>query len=696
MNNPFPRRLGLRWLTAATILSLALLAAPEAHAQAPQGHLASIFPAGGQQGQTLQVTVRGNDLDGATGIRASGDGVTGEVLNVKKGKTVTTATVSVTIAPDAQPGRRDLRLVTPGGVTNRARFVVGQLPEVVEKEPNSGLAASQTLPALPVVVNGQIFAADKDTFRFSARAGQTIVFQVRAQQLLPFIADAVPGWFQPVLTLYDAAGNNLAYVDDFRFHPDPVLIQEIERDGDYAVEIRDSIYRGRDDFVYRLSIGVLPYLTDIYPLGAKQGTTAKVDLFGANLATGEMDLELPPDGPPLRYVRSSLGGIRSNRLPFEVGRTDEIGETEPNDSARQAHPIRTPVTINGRIQHHGDVDNFLLTAQPRQRLVVDVRARRLESPLDSIVTLLDADGRTLAKNDDTEDPASPLVTHHADSHLVYTFRSGGKYILRIADVQGKGGEEYAYRLVVSPPRPDFQLRVTPDNPRVGQGATAVMTVRALRRDGFQGRIDLAVQNLPPGFTTSGTVIPENLDEVILTLTAPTHAPLGIHTPTVLGTATIGDRTVTRRALPAEDVMQAFIYHHLLPTREFLLTVVEPGPFKLIPQMPEGYIRFAAGRTAFVVVKAVRKPQARGAIRLTLQNPPKGVNMRGVVIPPGKDEAKAEIRYANQLPSTVRFNLIIRGTMKAGKKTLTSITPAILALGPAAKAPPVSKPARKKP
>ena len=71
-------------------------------------------------------------------------------------------------------------------------------------------------------------------------------------------------------------------------------------------------------------------------------------------------------------------------------------------------------------------------------------------------------------------------------------------------------------------------------------------------------------------------------------------------------------------------------------------------------------------------------------------------MQGAVIAANEDETKCEIRYPNQLPSTVKFNLIISGTMRAGKKTLTTITPAILALGPAAKAPPSPKPAAKKP
>ena len=83
-----------------------------------------------------------------------------------------------------------------------------------------------------------------------------------------------------MLTLYDARGKELAYADGFRFKQDTVLICKVPADGQYVLGIRDSLYRGREDFVYRLSIGALPYITHIYPLGGKRGTTVAVQWHG--------------------------------------------------------------------------------------------------------------------------------------------------------------------------------------------------------------------------------------------------------------------------------------------------------------------------------------------------------------------------------------------------------------------------------
>ncbi len=69
------------------------------------------------------------------------------------------------------------------------------------------------------------------------------------------------------MTIRDSQGNELAYGDHYRFHPDPVLYCKIPKSGQYVLEIRDALYRGREDFVYRVALGELPFVTDIFPLG---------------------------------------------------------------------------------------------------------------------------------------------------------------------------------------------------------------------------------------------------------------------------------------------------------------------------------------------------------------------------------------------------------------------------------------------
>ena len=130
-------------------------------------------------------------------------------------------------------------------------------------------------------------------------------------------------------------------------------------------------------------------------------------------------------------------------------------------------------------------------------------------------------------------------------------------------------------LVLDAPHPDFTLRIAPDNPRLGVGDTAAITVAAVRHDDFSGEIKLAVENLPPGYAASQALIAAGQNEGRLTITSPAGAATGVLSPVITGMATIGKDTVLRKAESAESLMQAFAYTHVLPTKQLFLAVI-PG------------------------------------------------------------------------------------------------------------------------
>jgi len=619
-------RFRLFGLIAPVALALPCFTSSFANAREYAPYVMYAFPAGAQRGTTVERMVRGRGLEGASDVRVSGKGVTTKVIAVEEPSTrlqqrsanrqdqaenPNVVRFSITVAADAEPGPRDLWIITPKGPTNRLKFIVGQVPEVDElddNKENNELDTPQALESLPILVNGQIDQADRDIFRFPAKAGHSLVCELQGQSILPYIADAVPGWFQASLTLYDSAGNELAYVDDWRFRPDPVIIYKVEKDGEYMLEIKDVLFRGREDFVYRLSIGTLPFITHIYPLGGQRDTDAKVQLFGVNLPTASVDFAVPGDSPSLRHVKVNGGGFTSNTLPFGVGDFPESQEAEPNNAIDQAQKIETPLTINGRIQQKGDADYFVFTGKANTVVAIDARARRLESPLDSIITLFNATGGQLAENDDTIDESQGLITQHADSYLRYTIRADGDYVVRIGDIRGHaGGEEYAYRLTIAPPKQDFDLRVFPANLAVPQGASALAKVKAYRWDGFNGEINVSAAGLPPGFVAGDIAIGPGLKEARFTITAPPNAPFGIVLPTFQGKAKIGEEEIVRTADPAEDLMQAFYYRHDVPTAEMLLAPVELRSVALSNNSPPTQVHeIVQGGNLSVVVKASRE------------------------------------------------------------------------------------------
>lgn len=186
----------------------------------------------------------------------------------------------IKISPDATPGQREVRFKTSFGLSNPRFFRVAGFKEYSETEPNNKIADTAVTGSLPAVINGQIMPGDVDRFAFTARKGTRLVASAAARELIPYLADAVPGWFQATLALYDDKGARVAYADDYRFHPDPVLRYLVPETGSYVLEIKDAIYRGREDFVYRITLGPTPFVTSIFPLGGRAGTKASVQAKG--------------------------------------------------------------------------------------------------------------------------------------------------------------------------------------------------------------------------------------------------------------------------------------------------------------------------------------------------------------------------------------------------------------------------------
>ena len=269
-------------------------------------------------------------------------------------------------------------------MSNPLVFHVGQLPEVsrkpmitrhlqvlgkeelaLRKRPDSEVEERITLPC---TVNGQIASGEVNRYRFKARKGQRLVISTQARQLIPFIADAVPGWFQPVLALYDANGKEVAYDDDYRFKPDPVIFYEVPKDGEYVLAIYDAIYRGREDFVYRVTIGELPFVTSIFPLGGRAGDPAADRDERLEPGSGRADAAREPT-----QRRESIGSPPARRDSFPTAcpspwtRCRNAFEKEPNNDPAHAQKVKLPIIINGRIDRPDDWDVFQFTGQPARR-----------------------------------------------------------------------------------------------------------------------------------------------------------------------------------------------------------------------------------------------------------------------------------------------------------------------------------------
>ncbi len=548
------------------------------------------------------------------------------------------AVIEVTIDRDAQTGDRELRLASHEGLSNPLCFQVGTLPEVCEKTFTGGRAAPVLDP--PMLLNGQVTPGEVDHVHLRLRSGQKLVISLQARRLIPYLADAVPGWFQAIMTLHDSSGNEVAWSDDYRFSPDPVILYEVPANGVYTLEVRDAIYRGRNDFVYRIAVGQLPFVAEVFPMGGPTATAVAASIRGWNLTTETLQLDTRPGPVAVRQISLGPGDGPCNDVRYAVSTLPEVTETEPNNADAKAHEVAFPVVVNGRIGQPGDVDIFGFQGRTGREIVVEVFARRLHSPLDSYLRLTDSMGKDLAVNDDHKDREMGLLTHQADSYVRVRLPRDGRYLVFLSDAQRRGGSTHAYRLQLRNAQPDFALRLVPSCINVPPGGTSKVTVHALRKDGFDGEIKLALADTPDGFTLSSTQVPAGQESVEAQFRAPRGAHRQVLPLRIDGQAEIGGVQVSHPAIPAEDMMQAFLWRFLVPRRELLAAVRGPRPIPAVWRpLATGFqvayttpVRIPLGGTAKVAIKAPQalpgnEGTALSSVRYRLCNRPRGVTLR---------------------------------------------------------------------
>lgn len=413
-------------LAPLVTFSLAMVAvSPAASAQTAPPTLQTVSPTGAQRGTRVTLTLRGTNIGAATRIIFSEPGFVARITTVEeipvempvtpKGVVRTDAPIDdkarkyeiaavLTIAADVPHGVHAFRLETPLGVSNLLRFAVSSLPETAEREPNdAGTPGKVTLPAALVGALGS--PGDVDAFAFSAKAGEEMVFQV--------VARPVGSRLDSVVRLLDGSGKVLAENNDLDLSRDSVLTWHFAAAGVYTVTIEDVEHGGaKEGFAYRIYAGALPYVTQIFPLGVPRGG-AGIAARGVNLGGAtEVRVAGEPSAPRARTTQVSVptaAGPALNRKVASLGGYPETLEVEPNDDAAVARPLAIPSTVNGRVSSGeaalagvrtskgSDQDLFRFTARKGQKLVFDVTAQQLGSPLDSIIEVLDANGRIVPR-----------------------------------------------------------------------------------------------------------------------------------------------------------------------------------------------------------------------------------------------------------------------------------------------------------
>ena len=451
------RRLRFSYVAAAT----AVLLGSRLHAASPQ--LTYIYPPGVQRGREHTVAFAGARLKDADEVLFYDSGA-----KVKKLEVVNPQNVRVTIdvAKDCRLGEHMAAVRTRSGISDYRSFFVGALPAVDEKEPNNDFDKPQSIDQ-NVCVAGTLQNEDADYYRIHANKGQRLSVEIEGIRL-------GQAYFDPFVSILDKNRFELASVDDTVLaKQDPLVSVVIPEDGDYTILVRESSYRGADNCHYRMHVGNFPRPTVAYPAGGKRGEQLKVELIGDATGPIEQKVTVPTDPhADAGLFIEDKGGITPSPVPFRAFDEGNVLETEPNDELKTANDAELPLALNGRMQKKGDADCFKFPARKGQVWEIECYARRIGSPMDSVITIYKDDkAKTLiAGNDDARGQ---------DSYLRWQVPEDGNYYIRITDHLGQGGDTYVYRVEMSPVKPSLTIGI-PRVERYGQSRQSIVIPRGNR------------------------------------------------------------------------------------------------------------------------------------------------------------------------------------------------------------------------
>jgi hypothetical protein len=451
-----------------------------------------LTPTGLQAGQDVILTIDGTDLLPNPRLIAS---FPIETQEIQENPAANRITLKLKIPADVDTGIHTIRIASDGGSSNSLAIAVDRLPQ----QP-----FGEKISALPMAVNGQLAGETILKTEFAGKQGMKIVVDVEARRL--------GSMMRPVIRLIDSRGTQLAWSPPrTALQGDARCETTLPSDGNYTIQIHDLLYKGPQPGYFRLKVGELQYADRAHPIGVQRGQSATVQPVSTNL----------PEGPGMKITGEHLSGqalaigtsglFGGTRPRVVLSTHAEVIEVPGNTDSLQDIPA-APVAINGQIYQAGQVDRYRLAVKPGSTLRFDVLAHRYGSAIDGILTILDEQGKQLARNDDrggNSDPGMDLKIPGNLNHVV----------VQLQNLNGSGSPGHVYRIAVEDlGQPDFTITAPANRLSVPIGATASIKVQVARR-GYNGPIQLSIPGLPEGITLSGTTIPAGTNVGLVGITA---------------------------------------------------------------------------------------------------------------------------------------------------------------------------------
>jgi hypothetical protein len=584
------------------ICILVYLSSPTLHAQSvclPLPRLLTTMPMGGTVGTQVEVTIAGENIEAPGELLFTHPGITATKKLDGNGQPEANKYI-VAIAADCPPGLHEARLMSRLGISSARVFSVDTLPEVVQTTPNTTLATAMELK-VNSICNAVMTAKAVDHFVFDAIKGHRYIVNCAAR--------GIDSKLDAVLIIGDSAGRDL--VVERRGGTLDFIATE---DGKHTIKVHELTFKGGSEYFYRLSLQEIP-------------ADAAVPQFASTSTVSSFSW--PPAG---------------------LSEKPEIQETEPNNSQAQVQQITLPCDISGSFFPAADVDRFEFMATKGDVWWIEVASERLGRPTDPsiVVQHISGDGAEqkvtdVAEFTDIAAPMKPSSNGYAYDGPPYDggsadiigqleIKQDGIHRLQMTDLFGgtRNDPRNVYRLIIRKAAPDFavaawglhmELRNGDRNAlskplALRGGITVALEVVAVRRDGFDGDIELVMEGLPEGVTAQGLKIPKGKTRGIMLITADQNAPPSLADVTFYGKSMLNESEAIRpvhmavHAWPITDSWSEIPHPRLVSGLPISVTSSEVAPITIAP-VEQKVWEVTAGEKLTIPLKHTRRSEFSG-------------------------------------------------------------------------------------
>lgn len=644
--------------TCAWMLAFGLLAGSAAGQS-----VTHLSPVGFSQGSTTRVTMYGQGLAGVRRLWTSFPSTS--TLVADGSQSDTQVSFELTVPADVDVGTYGLRCATDTSMSEARIVVVDDLPVVLEAGSNAAFESAQPL-AIPTAVNGFIPAEQSRFFSFDVAEGQTVSFEV--------VGHRFGTGFDPLVRIFAADGKELLFHDnDEGLGYDCRFEHSFASAGKHVLELRDTRFQG-GAWAYHLRIGDFPIARVGFPAGATRGRPTWIAFPGRTATDVPPAAVAPAAADAAPFAQMTVKGLNgSTWIPLALDDAECQLELEPNDSPAEANATELGRTLEGRLQSPGDVDAYRFFAKAGQAAYFRSETRRVSSPADLVLRLLNAQGQEVASNDDQG---------AGDAEFSFNIPADGGYVLLVEDLHRRGGPEFVYRVATSPGRRDFTIRPSVEQIVVGRGGLYPIPV-AIERYGVSDPIHLRAELTSQPDPVGEQEAPAGAATDLFVVRAPSNA--------LLGTASLHLRGRSAGAAPLERfaVVSSLLRPKLdeillLPASletQIAVSIVDRPFFSLAARVDAPAVARYASTP--IVVEASREKFFDEAIALAVENLPETFAVKPQPIEKGASSVRFDV-VSNAKSPLGRFPAILSGTASfGGRSARVFAAPLILDVRPAA-------------